>query len=55
MKAKQQITELLTKAMELLKRQKLETDELKVRTYVTMAMNHLDGAEDDDAPKSQAV
>jgi hypothetical protein len=55
MKQKQQITELLTKALDLLKRQVLDSEELKVSTFLNMALKELEDAPDEEAPKSGAV
>jgi hypothetical protein len=55
MKQKKQVTEHLNKALEILKRQVLNSEELKVRTFLNMAVKELEEASDDDGPKSGAV
>jgi hypothetical protein len=55
MKNKAQIKEHLNKALELLKRQTLPSDELKARSLLAMAVAIVLEAEDEDAPKSGAV
>jgi hypothetical protein len=55
MKNKQQIKELLDKALDLLKKQTLNSEELKIRSQLNFAIKALVEADDDDGPKSQAV
>jgi hypothetical protein len=55
MKSKQLITDHLNKAVELLKRQSLPSEELKARTLLQMALAIVIEAEDDDGAKSGAV
>jgi hypothetical protein len=55
MKQKAQVKEYINKAMELLKKQVLNGDELKARSMLSLALNYVDEAEDEDGPKSGAV
>jgi nucleoid DNA-binding protein len=55
MKQKKQVEDHLNKALDILKRQVLSSDELKVRTFINFAIKALEDASDEDAPKSGAV
>jgi len=55
MKSKQEIARHLDEALFLLRKQTLNSEELKVRTHIMFAIRELAEADDEDAPKSGAV
>ena len=55
MKNKKQIKEHLYKALELLKKQTLTSEELRARAMLNIALKTIEESEDADAPKSGAV